>query len=64
MSILELLSSMALMIFFLGVFVSFVVYLGVLNAQEYAERELRVQQFLEQEKLRESATGPSAEDNS
>ena len=64
MSILELLSSMALMIFFLGVFVSFVVYLGVLNAQEYAERELRVQQFLEQEKLRESATGPSAEDKS
>ena len=52
----ELFFSMAVMVFWLGVFVSFVIYLGVSNAQEYAERLLKEQRFLEGAKVRDNAT--------
>ncbi len=52
----ELFFSMAVMVFWLGVFVSFVIYLGVSNAQEYAERLLKEQRFLEGAKVRDNGT--------
>ena len=52
----ELFFSMAVMVFWLGVFVSFVIYLGVSNGQEYAERLLKEQRFLEDAKGRDNAT--------
>jgi len=55
MNALELLLSMALMVFFLGVFVSFIVYLGITRAQEYAERELKMRQFLEMSSREEAS---------
>ena len=36
---LETILSMVLMIFILGIFIAFIVFMGVLRAQEFADRE-------------------------
>ncbi len=52
----DIILSIPLMLFIFGIFVSFIVSMGLFQADEYAERELKVQQLREKEENEVTAT--------